>query len=413
MKNCVNCGKSLPDEAEFCPFCTAVQSEKIEIKPPRPWKKRAVIIGIIAVIVIAGIIAVARYHAPKTLIGGSSLIYSDGGEDYLLMLCYDRSGINRLPSDETKVFVSVNERLQKPSQFFIYPADGSERDISSVFMDKVASVEVRTEELNGRKCEIGEAHWDEDFPAAALISYLFPDWLAGDNDVIWTFHMKNGDTIELRHRLNVEVTQQREYRSDTYAMSTAAELQALLDEIEATTGEYDTIYIYLPAVTYTESVSFRNRDYRIFGAEGNERTAFAAAVYCYTSLTTINVFYDVDFIGDGKGAAIIGEAYAEVRGCTVRGWETGILAHYNAAAQNSVFEDNGVAILIDTEHFIYSEGEMFDNTFRNNGIAFQLVQLPTEYPFVFDGCTFSGNGEDIVNETVHPIDTDAAIFTKE
>ena len=31
-KKCIKCGQPLPDNASFCPHCTAVQKEKQEIK---------------------------------------------------------------------------------------------------------------------------------------------------------------------------------------------------------------------------------------------------------------------------------------------------------------------------------------------------------------------------------------------
>ena len=40
-KKCVKCGQPLPDNASFCPHCTAVQTEKQEVKAPKRWKKAA------------------------------------------------------------------------------------------------------------------------------------------------------------------------------------------------------------------------------------------------------------------------------------------------------------------------------------------------------------------------------------
>ena len=41
-EKCVKCGQPLPDNASFCPHCTAVQTEKQEIKAPKRWRKAAV-----------------------------------------------------------------------------------------------------------------------------------------------------------------------------------------------------------------------------------------------------------------------------------------------------------------------------------------------------------------------------------
>ena len=40
-KKCIKCGQPLPDNASFCPHCTAVQKEKQEIKAPKQWRKAA------------------------------------------------------------------------------------------------------------------------------------------------------------------------------------------------------------------------------------------------------------------------------------------------------------------------------------------------------------------------------------
>lgn len=42
-KQCKNCGTDLPEDASFCPRCAQSQIERQEVKPPRLWRKKALI----------------------------------------------------------------------------------------------------------------------------------------------------------------------------------------------------------------------------------------------------------------------------------------------------------------------------------------------------------------------------------
>ena len=58
-KKCINCEQVLPDNASFCPHCTAAQTEKQEIRTPRQWKKKAAIAA--GVLVLAAGISTAKH----------------------------------------------------------------------------------------------------------------------------------------------------------------------------------------------------------------------------------------------------------------------------------------------------------------------------------------------------------------
>lgn len=51
MKKCMNCGAELPEEASFCPYCTATQNEKYQVIPRWPRQKWIWIVGCVAVAV--------------------------------------------------------------------------------------------------------------------------------------------------------------------------------------------------------------------------------------------------------------------------------------------------------------------------------------------------------------------------
>ena len=67
-KKCVQCGHTLPDDASFCPHCTAVQTEKQEIKTPRRWKRTAltVTLQIIFFEPLLTVIVAVPFRSPLT-----------------------------------------------------------------------------------------------------------------------------------------------------------------------------------------------------------------------------------------------------------------------------------------------------------------------------------------------------------
>ncbi len=396
------------DEAQFCPRCAKAQTESREITPPRPWKRKSLLAAGIILAVTAVVTAVLLYHAPKHFEAGSSFVYQDGSSRYLMLLSYDDYGQKKQPMDEDKIYLGVYEHTEKPTQFFVYPADGGEADVRAEFLDKVASVEVHAEPRGGERCIIDEPGPSEDFPHAALVAQMKPDWSNGDNDIFWTFRMKNGDTIKLRHLLRIEVTKTLEYTPEDAPMATTQELQTLLDQVVENSGDYDQIILHLPAVTYDAPIVLRDRHIRLIEAEGEQRTAFTAPVTCTTVLRTRNGFIHIDFLGDGHGTGITGGAYVMLQDCTVRGWETGVLANFNADAQNTVFEKNGVGLLVDSKRFSFNESEWSSDVFLNNGLGLFFKTLILEYPIHLENCEFTGNQEDLRNETEHKITLNGA-----
>ena len=87
-KKCVKCGHPLPEDASFCPYCTAVQTEKQEIRTPRRWKKKA--LGLVFVLVVlAGVgVAFSLYHRPKAYEGSAQVLYPDKDHSYKLLVTY-------------------------------------------------------------------------------------------------------------------------------------------------------------------------------------------------------------------------------------------------------------------------------------------------------------------------------------
>ena len=55
-KQCRNCGADLPEDASFCPLCAQSQIERREVKPPRLWRKKALITAGCALVLAAAVL---------------------------------------------------------------------------------------------------------------------------------------------------------------------------------------------------------------------------------------------------------------------------------------------------------------------------------------------------------------------
>ena len=55
-KQCKNCGTDLPEDASFCPRCAQSQIERRAIKPPRLWRKKALITAGCALVLAAAVL---------------------------------------------------------------------------------------------------------------------------------------------------------------------------------------------------------------------------------------------------------------------------------------------------------------------------------------------------------------------
>ena len=81
-KKCIHCGAELPEEAAFCPHCAQSPIEKVEIKPPRRWRKKAMIASVCTLLGTFVLLAVFLYHRPVTLEGGARVVYTDKDGEY-------------------------------------------------------------------------------------------------------------------------------------------------------------------------------------------------------------------------------------------------------------------------------------------------------------------------------------------
>ena len=415
-KKCIKCGKMIPEEASFCPHCTAVQNEKKEIKPPIRWKRKALtVFGILLVVIAAGVL-VSLHHRPQDYEGGAQITYLDKGKSYKVLLSFSQGdGVTGHAQEERTDTLADGMESALPCQLYVLNEETGEL-AGKEFSENVEScqVEVKAHE-NSQKMEHIEPVYNESFPDAAYVSDILYSADSGTNDICWNLKLKNGDTISLSTRLTVEKQAAVTYYPEYTQMETTKELQALLASIEDEIPSGTPVYLYLPAVTYEGDITFGNHVWGIYGSkDGDAVTTFTGMV----SMKGLNGNY-----GEMSGIRFEGSSETGLNAyclvllsqCTFEGFDTAAVAQNGAWVNTTdcTFKNNGTALKFKTSSSYGSAPSYLNNQFIGNGTAICIDSLPGTEVLDFAGCEFSGNDVDIDNKADHPVDTAKASFDKE
>ena len=250
-------------------------------------------------------------------------------------------------------------------------------------------------------------------PEAARISLLTYSAESGPMELRWTLVMKNGDTIRLYQRVDLDIIPTLHYTPENCAMNTAGELQALVDEINKTADPEAIVYLHLPAVTYQGGLVMEGRPINLLGSEGENgaRTTFTGPVRATVAGHIYN-FENIDFTGPGDGVGVSVSARLHLTGCRLSRWRTGLLCYGNSWVnfQDCVFENNTVGFHFNVSNATPTTYHYSGNLFQNNGTAVLLESVPSDQALYFDGTRFSRNGTDIDNRCGHEVSIAAAIF---
>lgn len=415
-KTCPHCGAALPEDVSFCPHCAKSVNERMESRPPRLRPVRAIFAAAVLLLIAAIGVMVWFANRPQTYDSGDTaeVIYTDKEGSYRLVIGYDDNPNQPVPQYYTIARGESTSRV--PSRLFIRRMDNG-ANAAAEFLEKVdnATFEIisQLEDPNPVTCSEPAPH--DGFPEAALVSLLDYNNRSLTSELVWTLHMKNGDTIIVREQLVIQPIEILEFRPEDTPMNTIAELQALIDELTERVNGVDTLAnIYLPPITYdSEVLNLTTPGLTLYGStEDEERTTFTNTVHIPGGYGSSLILYDLDFVGDGAGVGLSAAGMTIARGCTFTGWRTGLLAFGDSWVGFLAcrFEDNEIGF-----HFNCAEGSpnrtvYNNNDFRNNGTAVLLEQVPTDTTLNFQGSVFEDNGTDIDNRCDHPIDISEATF---
>ena len=430
-KECINCGAELPDGASFCPHCETVQRDKLPMSAPPRRRGRifAVLGGVLALALAFGggyflgrspspgapaaeSPAPAGTPAPTEGFGDipADTVYSCEEGDFRLVLAFNTGSDMPLAGERERsdlvaeggsvgypslLFVLDNSTLEPAGERFLALTESC--SVSSVPRDGAAAV------------SCNQPQYMEDFPGAALASHLDVSWDSGVNDIVWIIRMTNGDVIRLRQTVRAEVQPAVHIYPEDEAMGTIEELQELVYRLAGEYGGETSVYIHLPAVTYSGGLDLTRRGYTLVGAGSG--TVFTGTLRFVSNTGQVSCLYDLTLAGDG-GTGLDSAGTVNAFGCTFTGWDTAVCSGNGGwvGLSGCTLRDNGLGFVFDSEFSSGASTYYSDCSFENNATAVLIERVPGNMPLRFPSCRFVNNGEDIVNNSPSTINTDTAIF---
>lgn len=429
-KTCIRCGAALPEEAAFCPVCTASQMERQTMALPRRRRRVwPVAAGCLLLAVLALPVGAALWSStpqaetlpPEDTFPLTVSRESEGGaETRYGELCqtYYEGEDGQL----YHVFAAFSPGIDGGSTMRGYCSGLLEPDCTdtgplTLFVEEVASGRNGRDSFSalledwsvtvaapdgGERCTLSDPTFDYISTTDALLyQELTGTSACADNEILWTLQMKNGDVVTVKQGVTYSLKTVVEYHWEDTPMSTAAELQALLDDIAASAKAEEAVYLYLPAADYDAPVSV-DTPMTLVGQEGTTFSAtLTASVPDYDGWTEpVVALRSLTFSGTGgTGVNACGPVY--LRGCRFTGWDVAAQAldgGWIFCQEDVRFDRNAVAMRLNSNFSISCGANINNTSFTRNGVALQLERIPGErMGLILDYCTFYGNGTDIEN----------------
>lgn len=410
-KKCNFCGAELPEEASFCPYCTGVLGEKQKMKQPRLWRKKAMTIAVGFAVAAAVILIFVLASMPKTYEGGAYVVYTDQDGKYELVAAFHPRDIeNNRPVASKNVSLSADETSNDTAMFGIYQ-NGQIAD-TEAFFAKVESCTLEASSNENGGVRLTEPARKQDFLPAARECDITYTGLSGENTLLWTLKMKNGDTIRLKQTFSVTPLLHQVFTPEDTPMDTLEDLNALLERINTEVPEETIVDIYLPPVTYTGNLTILSRAVNLYGStSGTGRTVFTDTLSVNTEVPANVMLFDLDFVGSG-GTGLSATASVYMGNCRFTGWDIGAVALDGGmiGVESCEFRHNGIGFKYNSRVFHSFNNVFPDCVLADNDIGVQFANLDGTIMIDFAGSVFSGNRVDIDNPVQYPIDTAGAIF---
>ena len=429
-KQCIRCGAELPEEAAFCPCCTASQIHRrtVPVTPPATRRSQWWIGALVALAVLALPVGAVLWSSaaqvetpPEDTTPLTAYHESEDGEEKrygAMCQTYYEGEDGQL----YHVFAAFSPSIDGSSAMRGYYSGLLEPGCTdtgplTLFVEEVTSGRNGRDSFSalledwsvtvtapdgGERCTLRDPTFDYTASTDAMLYQEMTGTSAcADNEILWTLEMKNGDVVTVKQGVTYGAKTVVEYHWENTPMNTAAELQALLDNITATAKAEEAVYLYLPAVTYDAPVSV-DSPMTLVGQEG---TAFSATLTVNATeqddwTEPVVALRSLTFSGQGgTGVNACGPVY--VRGCRFTGWDVAAQAVNGGwifCQENTRFDRNAVALRLDSNFSISCGGNINSTSFTRNGVALQLEQIPSErMGLMLDACTFYGNETDIEN----------------
>lgn len=258
---CPHCGTELPEHAAFCPHCARDIHPRREVKKPVPLLKK-LLLGLLTLAVLAAVgTGLWLALGPKAYDGYGEVLYGD--YQVLLTQSVDRY----VPAPEVTIPGEPEGQYRVPSRLFVNDVHTGE-DAAEAFLAEVESV---TAEFTGQEDSpspfvCSEPAYNPGAPECPLLSLIDFTGESGTAELVWTFAMKNGDTITLRQTYEVTPIPVYDYYPEDHPMDTAEELQALIDSISGQVEDLAVVNLHLPPVTYEGGVTIQDWNLNLYGS---------------------------------------------------------------------------------------------------------------------------------------------------
>ena len=416
-KHCIKCGAPLPQEASFCPRCTASQIERQSALPPKSGKKRrravlAALSAVLLVVLLIGALLPRPAPLPQTDKQPSGLAGTYGSEDcqtwyegedgqlYRVFACFSpQPDGGASPVSHRLELLPADQPSTSPLCLFVEDATDRSRDVREDFRALLRGHTIEAIPAEGSKACIVLEETTAYAEAGALLAHEHQEWSTCTyNDIVWTLDMNNGDTIMLKQVVECGEKLRKVISWQERPMDTAAELQALLDEMTKQLDQETELELELPAVTYTEPLTIRRP---VILAGHSDGTEFRAPVTIegmpVSQRTDVHVsLRQLKIVSDGTGdTGVTAKAPTYLENCQVSGWEQGALAADGGwlFIDRTDFNYNGVAVCFDTVDSSSWGGNLHRGNFFRNTTAIRAEQLPGVWLTLrVDNSTFKENG---------------------
>lgn len=410
-KKCPRCGADLPAAASFCPACMAVLNERKAAPPPKAKKRRWPWLAL-AVCAAAAVTAALLLHGRGAQIGNGTAQADYAGYTVIASFNGNRAGVTK--NSEKNVSLPAGSEINTITRVFVLDGDGN--IVTDDFRALVASAELTLETLSGSENTVDVQAWGvyDDFPEQAYTGEIHMLGADSTQRVVWTLHMKNGDTLALYQTLYVREQQTITFTAEDTPMATAAELTALVKKIDTELDKNAIIEVYLPAGTYDCGLEIKGHAYNVRGAvnaDGTPATVFTGTVAVSTEDPGFVELSNLSLRGSG-GVGLDATAAVEMKNCAFEGFDTAVMVHNGAFVHptDCVFRGNAVAMDFNTVTVHFDSPDFDGNTFDGNGTALLLESLPKGETLLLNGCVFRNNGTDIENRSTRGVDSSGAVF---
>lgn len=413
MVPCPHCKSPLPEHASFCPYCAQSVRPRRSVKPPSHLWGKALRWGLGVCLALAAVAAVVVPRLPKTYDAYGEVLYTDADGTYQLLVA--DSNDRFAPKEEISLDAEPSQEYRTPSRLFINHVD-SGANAAQIFMQKVDAVSAQLVQPEDSPWPMvcTQPEYRDFSPEAAQVVLVNYTGSSSPAELVWTLNMHNGDTIRLRQKITPVPIETYDFYPEDYPMSTAEELQALIDQVTAQVPLPAVVNLHLPAVTYTGGVTISGRPVNLYGSQDADgrRTTFTDTVRLSAQDGPVSYFYDIDFVGNKSSVGVSASARFWAEDCTFTGWKTGMLGYGDVwvNAINCHFVDNTTGFHFNSTGQYVTHTMFNDNVFLRNGTAVLLENVPSDECMNFQGSRFTGNGTDIDNRCGHALDITQVIF---